>query len=266
MTTMPSTISRLSAIVSMGVVMVSACATSSGPGRHENDVARVRLALAAEQVRHRDLAAALQLLDPLPKGKDERAAALTIRGTVFREKGLYEEAEADLSESIRLRDAAPAHAALAVVYDLRRDLERGVTHHAKAVELEPENAGYLNDLAVSLFARGKCREALPVYQRALRIAPDDRRIRNNYAFALARAGEFARASQQFSLGGTPAEAKNNLGYAYEQAGNLSQAFDQYLDAARLDPSLREAQANLRHAAEVLKRTIPPDVAGSGGKS
>jgi Flp pilus assembly protein TadD len=243
-----------------------ACAASRARAR-EADVARVRLAFATDRAQHRDWQAALNVLEPLPKGDEARAAALTLRGTIFRERGMLEEAEADLEDALRLRsDVAATHASLGVVYDLRNDLERGATHHAKAAELEPENGRYLNDLAFSLFIRGKHREAIPVYQRALRASPEDPRIRNNFGFALARAGEFSRATQQFALGGTPAQAKNNLGYAYEQAGNLTQAFERYLEAARLDPTLRQARENLRHVAQTLKREIPPDVAGTGGQS
>ena len=264
--TMPSHSTIRAWLLVLCALSASACAASRARSR-DADVARVRLAVASDRAQHRDWQAALNALDPLPKEGDARAAALTLRGTVFREKGLLEEAEADLSDALSLHsDAAATHAALAVVYDLRSDLERGATHHARAVELESENAGYLNDLAFSLFVRGKAREAIPLYQRALRVAPEDHRIRNNLGFALARAGEFSRATQQFALGGSPAQAKNNLGYAYERAGNLSQAFDQYLEATRLDPALRQARENLRHVADTLQRKIPPDVAGDGGQS
>lgn len=233
----------------------------SRAGSREGDVARVRLAVATDRLSNGDLTAALRALDPLPEKGDERAAALTVRGTVLRHKGLLDEAEADLEEAVKLRPkSAPAHAALAVLHDVRGDSEKGAKHHAKAVELEPGNSGYLNDLALSLQVRGKTRDAISVYQRALRAAPDDRRIRNNFGFALARAGEFSRAAHQFALAGTPAQAKNNLGYAYELAGNLPQAFEQYREAVRLDPKLERARNNLRHVAALLDRKLPPDVA------
>ncbi len=253
-------------LLALCVLSTGACASSRASAR-EAGVARVRLAFAADRAQHRDWSAALNALEPLPKSDDVRAAALTLRGTIFREKGLLDEAQADLEEALRLRsDVAATHAALGLVCDLRHDLEGGATHHARAAELEPENARYLNDLAFSLFLRGKPREAIPLYQRALRAAPDDPRIRNNLGFAYARAGEFSRATQQFTLGGTPAQAKNNLGYAYEQAGNLAQAFERYLEAARLDPTLQKARENLRHVAAALDRKIPPDVEGAGGQS
>jgi Flp pilus assembly protein TadD len=266
MTTTPSRSAVRPWLLILCALSVSACAASRARAREAN-VARVRLAIANDRAQHRDWQAALSALEPLPKDGDSRAAALTLRGTIFREKGMLEEAEADLKDAVGLRsDVAATHAALGMVYDLRNDFAGGATHHERAVELEPENARYLNDLAFSLFLRGKPKEAISVYQRALRSAPEDRRIRNNLGFALARTGEFSRAAQQFALGGTPAQAKNNLGYAYEQSGNLAQAFDRYLEATRLDPTLRQAHDNLRHVAEALNRKIPPDTAGAGGQS
>jgi Flp pilus assembly protein TadD len=248
------------------VLCVSIALGCSAKRKPAPNVARVRLAVAAQRLDQRDWSGAIQAVEPLPERADDRVAALTLRGIALREKGLLDEAAADLTDALKLNeDWAPTHAALAGVYNLRRDVERAAVHHGRAVEIEPENARYLNDLAFSLYVRSKPKEALPLYQRALRAAPDDRRIRNNYGFALARTGDFSRAAQQFELGGTAAEAKNNLGYAYEQAGNLPQAFDRYVEALRLDSTLRRAHSNLRHVAQQLQRPIPADV-DIGGRS
>ena len=103
---------------------VAACATQRS---QQANVARVRIALASEDVHRRDWAAALQTLDPLPEGRQERAAALALRGVIFRETGRLEDAQADLEQAVRLRsDLAEAHAALGVVYELRRDHARAV--------------------------------------------------------------------------------------------------------------------------------------------
>ena len=41
------------------------------------------------------------------------------------------------------------------------------------------------------------------------------------------------------MGGSEAEAKNNLGFAYERRGDLGNAYDLYLEALRLDPAGRQ---------------------------
>ena len=59
------------------------------------------------------------------------------------------------------------------------------------------------------------------------------------------------------MGGTEAEAKNNLGFAYERRGDMANAYDLYLEAVRLDPSAERPRFNLVHAATVLGRPVPP---------
>jgi hypothetical protein len=58
------------------------------------------------------------------------------------------------------------------------------------------------------------------------------------------------------MGGTAAEAKNNLGFAYERRGDLPRAYDLYLEATTLDPKSAHARGNLAHAAQALGREVP----------
>ena len=60
------------------------------------------------------------------------------------------------------------------------------------------------------------------------------------------------------MGGTEADAKNNLGFAYERRGDMANAFDLYVEAVRLDPKAERARSNLVHAALVLGRPVPPE--------
>ena len=60
------------------------------------------------------------------------------------------------------------------------------------------------------------------------------------------------------MGGTEAEAKNNLGFAYERRGDMANAYDLYVEAVRLDPKVERARSNCVHAAIVLGRPVPPE--------
>ena len=62
------------------------------------------------------------------------------------------------------------------------------------------------------------------------------------------------------MGGTEAEAKNNLGFAYERRGDMANAYDLYVEAVRLDPKAERARSNLVHAA---RRPRPPGSARGG---
>ena len=63
------------------------------------------------------------------------------------------------------------------------------------------------------------------------------------------------------MGAPPAEAKNNLGFAYEKRGDLENAFDLYVDALRVDPACARARGNLSHLAQRLGRALPADIDG-----
>ncbi len=69
---------------------------------------------------------------------------------------------------------------------------------AAAHQLQPQDAGILNNLAVSLEALGRYDEALETYKKALALAPSNRSIRRNYA-------RFAEFYTSFARGAKPKE-------------------------------------------------------------
>lgn len=50
----------------------------------------------------------------------------------------------------------------------------------KAVELDPDNAGYRNNLAVAYEGLGELEKAGRAYEKALELDPDNKHIRENY--------------------------------------------------------------------------------------
>ncbi|BDG01211.1 tetratricopeptide repeat protein [Anaeromyxobacter oryzae] len=241
-------------------VLLAACAGAGGP---RPDVVGAQRELAGELIARRDYARAFAVADALCRAEPKRADGYLLRGIIYREQGLYPEAEGDLKEAVRLDPkSARAHSALAVLYDSRNGAEDALEHHRRAADLEPTTAAYLNNLGFSLFAHGRAREAVEVLRRAARSAPADPRIRNNLGFALAAVGDLTHAAEQFAYGGTPAEAKTNLGWAYERRAALPQAYDLYVEALRLDPGAAAARKNLARVAKDLGREIPPDVSPS----
>ncbi len=238
-------------------VLLLACAGAN----RQRDLARAELAVTRELAAHHHWQAVLASVQSLHARGMRSTETLTLRAAAYREQSMLDDAEADLREALKLDGGyAPAHAALAVVLDLKHAGAEAEGHHRKAVELAPGNASYLNDWGFSLYARGKYPEAVAALRRATELAPAEPRYRNNLGFAYARTGDFTRAEQQFTLAGTSAEAHNNLGFAYETAGNWRQAFEAYSEAVRLDPTSDRARENLAFAARKLDRPIPPELA------
>ncbi len=214
--------------------------------------------MARELTERGDWERAFALLNELHQQRPTDADVLTLRGIVYRERGLYPDAEADLKAALVVQPAsADAHAALAILYDveLRPDAE---AQHREAVRLAPDNPAYLNNLGFSLFLRQHFKDAIKEYEKAASLAPLSHRVRTNLGFAYAATGDLPRAAREFAMGGTEAEAKNNLGFAYERRGDLRNAYDLYLEAVRLDPQGARAHANLAHAALALGKPIPAE--------
>jgi Flp pilus assembly protein TadD len=241
------------------VVLLAGCAGRFAHRQSETYAARKRL--TRELIARQDWSSAFFYADQLHREDPDDAEVLTLRGTIFRERGLPDEAEADLAEALGHRpELAEAHAAMGILLDVTGRGQAAEAHHRRAASLTPSNPMYLNNLGFSLYLRRRHRDAIEVYQRAVRLGPTNRRIRTNLGFAYAAVGDLPRAAHEFQMGGTPAEGKNNLGFAYEQRGDLGNAFAQYLAALRLDPRFGRARANLVYVAGKLGKQIPTDVA------
>jgi Flp pilus assembly protein TadD len=242
-------------LVAGALAGLAACA-SAKPKHDAPTTARIKL--ARDLVSRADWGAAFAMLDELHRQHPDDAEVLTLRGVVYRERGLFSDAEADLAAAVKAAPAsAEAHAALGILYDVQMRAE-AEARHREAVRLDPNNPGYLNNLGFSLYLRQQFKPAIAEYEKAARLAPLSRRVRTNLGFAYAASGDLRRAAREFAMGGTEAEAKNNLGFAYERRGEMNNAYDLYLEAVRLDPAAGKARSNLVHAAAVLGRPLPPE--------
>jgi Flp pilus assembly protein TadD len=226
---------------------------------------RVRLGLAETMADRAEWNVTLEGADALVREDPSIMPVRILRARALRHLGMVAEAESEL-RGVLERDLgnAAAHAELGVVCELAGKVEEALRHHRAAHRLGRGDPRYLNNLAFALTLRGKEREAIPLLEEALRVDPGSARMRNNLGFAYAANGDFARAAQQFQLGGPPAQAKNNLGVAYELSGNLTRAYEIYLEAWKLEPT-PTIRDNLVQVAQKLGRSVPPEVAADAEK-
>jgi Flp pilus assembly protein TadD len=241
---------------------VTACATPGRATKASTPPDLARMKMAEELVSRGDWPEAFSLLTELHQQRPEDAEVLTLRGIVYRERGLLPDAEGDLRAAVNLAPASPeAHAALGILFDMQ--MRPGAeAEHRQAVRLAPNNPVYLNNLGFSLFLREHFKEAIREYEKAARIAPLSHRVRTNMGYAYAAVGDLPSAAREFRMGGNEVDATNNLGFAYERRGDLANAYDLYLQAVRLDPTATRPRSNLVHAAVVLGRTIPAELAAA----
>ena len=144
--------------------------------------------------------------------------------------------------------------------------EKRVPTQAELTAAAPNNPVYLNNLGFSLFLREHFKEAIREYEKAARIAPLSHRVRTNMGYAYAALGDLPSAAREFRMGGSEVDATNNLGFAYERRGDMANAYDLYLQAVRIDPTAVRPRSNLVHAAVVLGRPIPAEVAAAPAAS
>ena len=251
---------RLAMAVTLGLAGLAGCAhRQQAP---VNAAHETRRQIARELVAQGQWEPAFAYVDALLREQADDADVLVLRATIYRERNLLSEADADLREATRLAPhLASARAGLGIVADLRRQPQEAEENLRLAVKLDARNPAYLNNLGFSLFLHGKIKEAIANYEQAARLAPTSQRTRTNLGFAYAARGDMQRAAREFDMGGTPVEAKVNLGFAYERRGDMANAYALYAEAARMDPRSTRARANLAHAAEVTGQ--PLSVASDG---
>ena len=229
-----------------------ACASGSandrGPRqRTKADTASLQKQLAFSLAAHREWGAATRPLLELRAQHPDDPEVHALLGTVYREQGLFEQAEASYRTSIRLAPkSAPAYVGLGILREVRGDAgDLAVEDFKTAVRLAPEDAGYHNNLGFALYVRGRYVEAESALQAGLRHDPLSRRMRNNLGFIYGKMGQFSRAKREFQHGGREDEVENNLGYVHEQASDYVTACAHYREALAKNPLLTVAADNAR---------------------
>ncbi len=107
------------------------------------------------------------------------------------------------------------------------------------------------DEAVQLSDKRQYNAAVPAWQKAVSLDPDDARAHNNFGIALAGAGRVSDAIGEYqkslALNAHSSQTENNLGSALAQAGNLAEAQQHFAMALEINPDNASAEVNLGNA-------------------
>jgi protein O-GlcNAc transferase len=122
---------------------------------------------------------------------------------------------------------------------------------SRAVQNDPANPTYHNNLGNAFKEQGKLREAVSCYQKALKLKPDYAAPYNNMGNALQNLGKLKEAischQKTIQLKPDYVGAYNNIGNAFYSAGNLDEAVSWYEKALHLEPHYPEAYNNMGNA-------------------
>jgi len=119
--------------------------------------------------------------------------------------------------------------------------------YERGLKVEPENVELLNSLGFALFQQGKSQEAITALEKALAVDPQHWKAHNNMALASIDIGELelAEAHYRESLAIEPQPAiYNDLGFVLERQGLPHEATEMYRKSLELDPESAAAQYNL----------------------
>jgi len=147
-----------------------------------------------------------------------------------------------------------AHYNLAAMLQARDQLKMAIPEYQSAVGLHPEDATANNALGEALFLDGQTTEGVRYFQIALKAKPDYFDASYNLGIALAGQGDFSGAVEQFQnavrLNPQDADAQANLGGALAALGNAAEARIHLERALEINPSHNLARENL----EQLRQT------------
>jgi adenylate cyclase len=138
-------------------------------------------------------------------------------------------------------DSIPgAHSLLGIVYTLRRDHDRAITEGEHAVSLNPGNAGTILNYAASLSMGGRPEEAIPLFQKAIRLTPfGPSSLYREYGSALRNVGRFEEAVSAYkkALQIAPDNIIAHMGLAsvYSMMGREKEARAEADEVLRINP-------------------------------
>lgn len=129
---------------------------------------------------------------------------------------------------------------VARLYSKQEQHAQAAEFFQKAIAVNPVATSY-NELALAYQNLGKPAEASVAVQKAIEIDPANRRYRNNLASLLVSAGRSDEAVQTLQSVFTPAEANYNVAYLNFSNNNMAGAQQHLQLALQADPNLAPAK-------------------------
>jgi len=150
-------------------------------------------------------------------------------------------------------DDLPALLGYAHLLDRQNRFEEATDIYVKAIRKHPHSAKAHNDLALCYARRNMLSQSLQELERAVAINPNNARYRNNIAIVLMQSDRIDDAMRHLLAVNPPAVAHNNLACLLLQRGRKVEAARHFAEAARLDPSLKQAQYGMTLANQATQQ-------------
>jgi protein O-GlcNAc transferase len=169
-------------------------------------------------------------------------------GGVLQNQQDYRQAIQAYQAAVRIQPAADAFCNLGNCQKLTGNFSAAESAYRKAMELQPNHAGAMSNLATVFDARGDGTQAVELLRAALMLEPANATFAVNLGAVLCRLRRFSEAEPvlRLALVNEPRNAKvaYNLGNALHGLGKLPEAVEQYRKAIELRPDSAKAMNNL----------------------
>jgi pentatricopeptide repeat protein len=193
--------------------------------------------------------AALHVIREMRQAGVQSTSLDVLQAEALRAIGLIEDAEVMLLTALKQQRRSPSiHNQLGILYLDQHRLDEAIPCFEDAHRLAPDDAEYSNNLGFSLMSAGRPAEAVEVLRAALRSDATRLRVRNNLGFALVADARPDEAYRVFRSSSPEDEARYNLGVGLELTGSLADAADAYTAALAANPDNARARAALERLA------------------
>jgi hypothetical protein len=138
----------------------------------------------------------------------------------------------------------------------RLDLfKKAIPYYQKAIEILPDNTEALYNAGVAYYGIGDKENALKVYEQALKSTPEYTNAANNAGVIYFERKDYENAKKYFlqAIKYAPdnSDALGNLGAIAHNTGNLKEAIEYYKHALQINPANQNVQGNLAKAENTL---------------
>lgn len=135
----------------------------------------------------------------------------------------------------------PALLGLARLYDRAQQFEEANRWYREAAHRHPKSPTALNDHALCLMRQDDDKSAVDLMAQAVQLDPKNPKYRNNLATALVRCGRYQEAIVHLAAVHPPAVAHYNMGFLLMQKKETNLARSHFARSVELDPNFAAAR-------------------------
>ncbi len=128
---------------------------------------------------------------------------------------------------------------LGFVLDQQKRYDEAIPLYQQAIAVKPEQGYLYNNLGISYLLKGEYEKAVKSFLEAIKTGEQSSKVYNNLGVALFRSGRQKEAFEAFKKGSGEAAAYNNMGYVYLSNGKYEEAVQNFDAAINLNPKYYE---------------------------